>query len=165
MNDLGEILDGNTVRFQRLLPGPIGRVWDFLTQGEYLRKWLGEAEIEVRVGGKIIVRLGVDDVMHGTITRCEPPRVLAYTWGTSQELEREDDRSILMFELEQRQDRVLMVLTHCRLDIDEISEYGAGWHIHLGILTAQLNNEQPEEFWPAYRRMFPAYKAMTQTLK
>ena len=98
------------------------------------------------LGGKIIVRLGVDDVMHGTITRCEPPRVLAYTWGTSQELEREDDRSILMFELEERQDRVLMVLTHCRLDIDEISEYGAGWHIHLGILTGSSTMNNPRSF-------------------
>ena len=34
MNDYGELLDENTVRFERLLPGPIERVWSYLTEGE-----------------------------------------------------------------------------------------------------------------------------------
>jgi uncharacterized protein YndB with AHSA1/START domain len=165
MNDLGEILNGNTVRFERLLPGPIGRVWDFLTESENLRSWLGETEIELRVGGKIIVRLAADDVMHGTITRCEPPRILAYTWGTGRAGEREEDRSILMFELEEREERVLLVLTHRRLKTETLSEYGAGWDTHLGILMARLNNEEPRKFSVVYREMLPAYEAFCDAKK
>ena len=36
----GEIIDTQTVRFERLLPGPIERVWAYLTESEKRRKWL-----------------------------------------------------------------------------------------------------------------------------
>jgi uncharacterized protein YndB with AHSA1/START domain len=41
MADLGQVIDGDAVRFERLLPGLIERVWDFLTKPEHLATWLG----------------------------------------------------------------------------------------------------------------------------
>jgi uncharacterized protein YndB with AHSA1/START domain len=41
MADLGQVIHGDAVRFERLLPGPIERVWDFLTKPEHLATWLG----------------------------------------------------------------------------------------------------------------------------
>jgi uncharacterized protein YndB with AHSA1/START domain len=37
-----------TVRFARLLPGPIERVWEFLTDTERLPAWFGNGKIEPR---------------------------------------------------------------------------------------------------------------------
>ncbi len=40
MTDLGTIVDAHTVRFERLLPGAIERVWDYLTKPEpFLPVW------------------------------------------------------------------------------------------------------------------------------
>jgi uncharacterized protein YndB with AHSA1/START domain len=47
----GQLLDPATVRFERVLPGPIERVWDYLTVSEKRAKWLASGEIDLRVGG------------------------------------------------------------------------------------------------------------------
>jgi uncharacterized protein YndB with AHSA1/START domain len=46
MSDLGRMIAADNLRFERLLRGPIERVWDFLTQLEHLGTWLGEASFE-----------------------------------------------------------------------------------------------------------------------
>src|SRR5690606_41554986 len=42
----------DTVRMERLLPGPIERIWAYLTEPEKRKKWLAGGEMEMRVGGK-----------------------------------------------------------------------------------------------------------------
>ena len=42
-----------TVRLERILPGPIERVWDYLVDGEKRGEWLCSGEMEPRVGGKV----------------------------------------------------------------------------------------------------------------
>ena len=40
MNDYGELLDDHTVRFERILPGPVDRVWSYLTESDKRARWL-----------------------------------------------------------------------------------------------------------------------------
>lgn len=40
MSEYGELLGESTVRFERLLPGPIERVWRFLTESDKRAQWL-----------------------------------------------------------------------------------------------------------------------------
>jgi uncharacterized protein YndB with AHSA1/START domain len=79
-----------TVRMERLLPGPIERVWDYLTKPEFLATWLDEANQHPRPA----------------IQRCEPPAVLEYAWNGD---------STVRFDLEARGQDVLLRLTHRRL--------------------------------------------------
>src|SRR6185369_11197430 len=53
MNDYGVVLDASTVRFERVLPGPIERVWEFLTGPVQRAKWFAGGPMEPRVGGKL----------------------------------------------------------------------------------------------------------------
>ena len=53
MNDYGELLDERTVKFERLLPGPIERVWRFLTDGERRARWLCGGDVEAAVDGVV----------------------------------------------------------------------------------------------------------------
>ena len=53
MNKFGERLDDTTVRFERLLPGPIERVWEYITDGEKRAKWLAGGKTEQVVDGSI----------------------------------------------------------------------------------------------------------------
>ena len=53
MNSYGERLDKTTVRFERLLPGPIERVWQYISDGEKRAKWLAGGSTELAVDGVV----------------------------------------------------------------------------------------------------------------
>jgi len=40
MSEFGVLTEARTIRFQRLLPGPIERVWAFLTESDKRGRWL-----------------------------------------------------------------------------------------------------------------------------
>ena len=42
-----------TVRLERLLPGPVERVWAYLTESKKRATWLAAGEFDLRVGGSI----------------------------------------------------------------------------------------------------------------
>ena len=101
MGEFGVVTERRTVRFQRVLPGPIERVWAYLTESEKRGKWLASGPMELRVGGRVELTFRNSDLsphretpperyagsegssLCGRITRCDPPRILSYTWGSS----------------------------------------------------------------------------------
>src|SRR5260370_32704166 len=69
----------------------------------------------------------------GRVTRCEPPRLLSFTWGGNHE------NSEVTFELTPRNSEVILVLTHRRLrDKAEMANVASGWHAHLRVLVDNL---------------------------
>jgi uncharacterized protein YndB with AHSA1/START domain len=71
------------MRFERLIPRPIERVWGALTIPERLADWFGEpVQIDLRVGGNYLVMFpgGDDNLVEGRIVACDPPRLLAFEW-------------------------------------------------------------------------------------
>ena len=46
----GALIEPTTLKIQRLLPGPIERVWAYLTDSELRRKWLAAGAMEMKVG-------------------------------------------------------------------------------------------------------------------
>lgn len=178
MADLGTIIDAHTIRFERLLPGPIERVWDHLTKPECLATWLAPGEMELRVGGRVELRFDVQEaperakagaIIRGVVTRCEPPRALAYSWSDASPgqppAESPIGESVVTFELEARGEDVLLVLTHRRLRTAMITKFGAGWHTHLGVLLARMSGQEPEPFLPVFHRLLPHYEQHAATLE
>ncbi|NGP87093.1 SRPBCC family protein [Fodinibius halophilus] len=175
MNDnYGTFTEPGTVRFERLLPGPIERVWAYLTDSEKRGKWLASGEMELRVGGKVELNFYHADLsphddpipekyqqmknghtMYGRITRLDPPRLLSYTWG-----EKSGDESEVTFELEEKGEHVRLTLTHRRLgdNLDTLASVGSGWHTHLGILVDHLNGRTPKGFWRIHTKLEPQYR-------
>jgi uncharacterized protein YndB with AHSA1/START domain len=172
MSDDGIVTEPGTVRFERLLPGPIERVWAFLTESDKRAKWLAAGEMELRVGGKVELtwrnsqlappsettpeKFKQYEGMTATerITRCEPPRVLAFTWSEG------DDESEVSFELTPVGEKVLLVLTHRRLrDKAAMVNVSGGWHAHLGVLADVLADRAPTAFWSVVERMQAEYEA------
>jgi len=154
------------VRLERWLPGPAERVWAYLTESDMRGRWLAPGEMELRVGGRVEHRFRHADLSHektppapyeayeaghvmtGTITRCEPPRLLAYTWGGG------DDESEVTFDIvPQAGGEVLLVVTQRRLrSVRGMANVAAGWHTHLGILLDHLEERPPRGFWSAHAR-------------
>ena len=52
MNDMSTSTEQGTVRLERLLPGPIERVWAYLTESDKRATWFAGGPFELRVGGK-----------------------------------------------------------------------------------------------------------------
>ena len=53
LSEFGVVTQARTVRFQRVLPGPIERVWAYLTESEKRGRWLASGPMELRVGGRV----------------------------------------------------------------------------------------------------------------
>ena len=165
MSEFGELIDATTLRFERLLPGPIERVWSYLIESEKCAKWLCGGDTELRVGGHVDMHFHnaslspAEDIerpekykdlpekmsFSGKVTLCEPLSVLAHTW------EGEDEASEVSYELQEQGDKVHLILTHRKLD-NKDSVFGAiaGWHTHLDILTDVLEGREPRPFWKTH---------------
>lgn len=171
MNDYGVVTEPGTVRLERVLPGPIERVWAYVTESDKRGKWLGAGEMDLRVGGRTELTFRNSDLspnreptpdrykqhegasFRGRVARCEPPRVLSYTWG-----EAWGEDSEVTFELTPRGANVLMVLTHRRLSgRDAMVSVASGWHTHVGILIDILNGQEPPGFWSTHARLEAEY--------
>jgi len=163
----GVLKESETFRIERLLPGTIERVWSYLTDPERRRKWFGDGPMELRAGGGVELQFEFSGLSSeatpadqensctvvGIVTRCEPPRLLSYTWGN------EPDASEVSFELEARGEHVLLVITHRRLKNREMAvKVATGWHAHLELLCDHLNDREPRPFWTAKKRLEDEYR-------
>jgi uncharacterized protein YndB with AHSA1/START domain len=172
MSDFGVVVEPGTVRFERLLPGPIERVWAYLVESDKRGRWLASGAVEPRVGGRVDLHFRHADLSPtaeavpdkykqyengasfvGRVTRFEPPRLLSHTWG-----EASGEVSEVTFELTSQGDDVLLVLTHRRIAPSEMVSVARGWHTHLGILVDRLNGRTPQPFWSAHARLEGEYE-------
>ncbi len=171
----GVLVEPGTIRFERLLPGPIERVWEYLVDSQKRAKWFCGGKTEARVGGKIELRFDhakltakgetppekfkkmVEDggpVYQVNITRYAPPRVLGWEWDGGLD----GGPSEVIFELTQQGEKVLLVLTHRRLGDRHLADVAAGWHTHLVLLSERLNDRQPLRFWSLVTEMEGEYE-------
>lgn len=170
----GTFREPETLRFERLLTGPIERVWDYLTKSELKAKWLSAGDVEPKIGGKVEQRFHHKDLsvkddpipdkyktmedgtyFEGRVVEWDPPRLLSYTWG-----EETGEESLVTFELTPKENnKVLLILTHQRLGDDRTIHISvaAGWHTHLGILADRLEEKEPNGFWRVHSKMEEEY--------
>jgi uncharacterized protein YndB with AHSA1/START domain len=160
----GEVIEPNTLRIKRLLPGSIDRVWAYLTDSDLRRQWLASGTMEMRVGApfELVWRNeelenagqrpeGFDEEhrMESRITELDPPRKLGFQFGSSGDV---------TIELEERGDEVLLTLTHRRLPGRDIMlKVAAGWHAHLDVLAAKVAGESPPPFWANWSELREQY--------
>jgi uncharacterized protein YndB with AHSA1/START domain len=172
MNEYAEVIAPGSVRLERLLPGPLERVWSYLTDSKLRGQWLASGEMELRLGGRVELRflhaslsphpdpiperyksLANGHTFFGKITRLEPPSLLAYTWGESY------GESEVTFELAARGADVMLTITHRRLaDRGEMASVAGGWHTHAGILVDRLHGRTPPGFWRAHAQVEAEYE-------
>jgi uncharacterized protein YndB with AHSA1/START domain len=161
----GALIEPATLKIERLLPGPIERVWAYLTESELRRQWLAAGQMEMRVGtpfefvwrndeltnppGQRPSGFGDEHRMQSQIIEFDPPRKLAITWQGS---------GNVSFELEPKGNKVLLTVIHRRLpDRATLLKVGAGWHMHLDVLVARATGEQPAPFWDGWSRLQKEY--------
>jgi uncharacterized protein YndB with AHSA1/START domain len=143
MNHDGDLKRVAMVRFERILPGPIERVWEYLTDPKRLPGWFGEGTIEPREGGAVNLMGGH---FRGVVTQWKPPRRLTYTVNVFNpgDTESHFPESYLTVELEPRGSEVALTLTHLPV-LDRFEKQNAmGWHTFLDMLGAAVCGEPAE---------------------
>jgi len=156
------------ISFMRVLPGPIERVWAYLTVSEKRGKWFAFGPMELRAGGRVELhflhanlfprrssrhRSAINNTKEvtraiGRVNRCEPPRLLSFMWAKES-----GDDSEVAIELIPCGENVLLMLTHRRLgDRGTMVSVASGWHTHLGILIDHLDGRVPPPFWSTHVR-------------
>jgi uncharacterized protein YndB with AHSA1/START domain len=161
----GVLTEPATLKIQRLLPGPVERVWAYLTEGELRRQWLAAGHMEMKVGapfefvwrnnelsnppGERPAGFPEEQRMQSQITELDPPRKLAITWSNSGDVS---------FELDPKGDKVLLTVIHRRLPSRKtLLNVSAGWHMHLDILVACATGKEPAPFWDGWSRLHDEY--------
>jgi uncharacterized protein YndB with AHSA1/START domain len=155
MNALGTLVGRDAVRFERLLPGPIERVWSYLTDSERLPLWFSAGSVAPAVGGEVRFDMGMD----GRVTVYDPPHVLEYTWN-----EPERSRGVILdalvrWELTTEGQQVRLVLLHSRVQDTALPQFGAGWHALLDGLDAHLRGREAQSWGASFAELEPTYEA------
>jgi uncharacterized protein YndB with AHSA1/START domain len=162
----GTLIEPATLQIQRLLPGPIERVWAYLTESDLRRQWLAAGDMKPETGAafELVWRnneltdppgtrpegFGDEHRMQSRITTFDSPHRLVITWGTNSEVS---------FDLAPAGSRVLLTLIHRRIpDRGTTLLVGPGWHMHLDVLVARLSGTEIGPFWDGWSRLRTEYE-------
>lgn len=156
IDSYGALIGPDTLRIQRLLPGPIERVWAYLADSELRRTWFASGDLAMVEGAPLelvwrndeLARRGgdrPDDVpeehrMQSRVIEVDAPRKLVIAWSNTGDV---------TFELEPYGEGVLLTVTHAGFETrSSLIGHSAGWHAHLDVLEALAFEREPEPFWP-----------------
>ena len=171
MEKYGKLIEPNTLRFERLLPGPIENVWEYLVDPEKRGLWFCGGSTDLKSGGEMEFEFhnsklgktpeqtpdkykeyGDGFTSMATIVSVEEPRFLSFNW----------EGGLVTFELTEQDDMVKFILTHEKLQDSKEYKVGtfAGWHTHLDILVDQLTDHDPKGFWGVHMKLEEEYERL-----
>jgi uncharacterized protein YndB with AHSA1/START domain len=164
------------VHLERILPGPIERVWAYLTEPEKRGQWFASGSMPAQVGSafellfnnQTLGKAGEtperfkkyeNKTMNSVLTRYEPPHALGFTFGIG------ENSSEVLFELSPHTKGVLLVLKHWNLTTQEGKlNVSTGWHTHLGVLVDLLNDNPTRPFWTRFVANEQVYEKLIPSL-
>ncbi len=165
----GTLIEPATLRIQRMLPGPIERVWTYLVDGDLRKEWLADGEMEMRVGapfefvwhndqlkcphGERPETASEEHRLQSEITEVVPLRKISFAWaGTGG----------VTFELEPKGKDVLFTVTHHRVEQrSTLVGVSTGWHAHVDVLVALLKGVEAPSFWDNFTALKKEYETRT----
>lgn len=165
INDYGVLTEPATLTIQRLLPGPVERVWAYLTDSNLRKQWLAAGDMTLQIGAAFELVWRNDELssppgqrpegfaaehhLQSEISELEAPHKLGISWGNS---------GGVTFTLEAQGDKVLLTIVHRRLpDRSTILNVSAGWHMHLDVLLAKLQQQAVPAFWHGWLSLKQEY--------
>lgn len=162
----GVLAPDRSLQIQRLLPGPIERVWAYLTDSDLRRQWLASGPMQLLPGASFELVWRNDELSSSAAERpdgfsaesratcqfidVDPPRRMRYIWPGVGEV---------TMELEAVGAEVMLTLTHRQLVGERlILNVSAGWHAHLALLVARLENAAVPSLWATWKKVRAEYE-------
>lgn len=163
---LGQLVEPATLRLERLLPGPVERVWSYLVDSDLRARWLASGVMDLTPGASVELVWRNDELTDppgvapegfggehrrtSRITAVRAPTLLSFSWGETGEV---------TFTLEPRGRQVLLTVVHKRLPDDREIRLNicSGWHSHVDLLEARLRDARPAAHWDKWRTLRTEY--------
>lgn len=168
MSKYGELTTPTTLEFERIMPGPIERVWEYLTDEKKRGLWFAGGPTNLSPKGEMKLVFhnstlsstpdptpekykdfgdGFESI--AIVRKAERPHLLVLEW-----------EGIVTFKLEKLNDKVKLTLTHENLQQTKEAKVGtlAGWHTHLDILVDLMNERAPKGFWSIHMVLEQEYE-------
>jgi len=163
----GALTPPSTLTLRRRLPGPVERVWAYLTESDLRRQWLASGTMTLEPGASFELVWRNDELSASAaerpegfseesratcrITEIEPPRKLSFTWPGIGDV---------TFLLDAVEEEVILTIIHSRLPNKAMTLLvGAGWHMHLDILASRVAGKEPPSFWSGWQRLRSEYES------
>ncbi|MEO8153862.1 MAG: SRPBCC family protein [Rhizobacter sp.] len=164
-SSFGVLTAPSTLTLKRTLPGPIERVWSYITDSELRKQWLAAGDLKPQPGApfELVWRndelsaspserpVGYSEESRATcrVTEIEPMRKLSFHWPGVGDVS---------FELDPMGDDVVLTVTHRQLPDRQMTVMvGAGWHMHCDILVSRIQGVKPGSFWSGWARLRNEY--------
>ena len=174
--EFGIRVDDTTVRFERLLPGPIERVWAYLADSDKRAEWFTSGALPAKPGESFEMTFhhadysphksppppGYENVdrepqkMTSTLLVLEPPHRLAFTFGKPIADNQYTEVEIRL--TPQPDGKIKLTLTHSKLpDRKYALNISGGWHSHLAMLQYKAEGKVPPSIWDVWRQVDGVY--------
>ncbi|MEA2305995.1 MAG: hypothetical protein QOH43_3275 [Solirubrobacteraceae bacterium] len=149
---LDQLPDGRfQLRFTRTLPHPVERVWRAITEPEHLAHWCPTTIEGERAAGAALrfsFPGGEAPPFEGELLAYEPLSLMELRWGTD----------IVRLELRPTATGTQLTLLDTLDERGKAARDGAGWHVCLDNLEADLRGEpDPGEHAPGWSEVHPRY--------
>ena len=160
---LGEVIARDDGRYdlilRRRIKKPIEKVWAAITIPERLADWFGIVDVDLRVGGRYVIRWeGEDYQIDGVITELEPPRRLVHSWPNGPG----EPDGFVRYDLEPDGAGCRLTLTNSGVPA-QYARAVAGWHAFLEALPGAAEGirtkwtmAHEEEILVRYKHLLPA---------
>ena len=129
------------------LKAPVERVWQVITDPEYVVRWLGEkAEIDLRPGGAAVFGWDGHGDGHARVERVDPPHVFAFRWMREEGVpyDPEGVSTLVEFTLSPDGDGTRLRLVESGFtDQAYLEDNAGGWEVELADLVTFLEAERP----------------------
>ena len=138
--EMGEIVDGHTLRFVRIVKHSPERVWRAITDEREIGTWMRyPVKFEPREGGRAQWFGDDENRIDGRVFIFEPPHRLAFSFHTPDREHLESGEWGVLWELEQHGDGCRITFIHRSLPGAVAWGVGEGWHLFLAQLLAHLD--------------------------
>ncbi|ADU12369.1 SRPBCC domain-containing protein [Asticcacaulis excentricus] len=170
----GKLFEDGTLIFERLLPGPLTRVWSYVADSDKRARWIMAGDMSctgrqtmtfnhTALSGEIAPErfAMMREPVHFDVEVLEvsPPHRLVFTWPAHDDAPPEKT-GIVTIELKAIGDRVLLRLSHRHPDAVRhlMLNHTGGWHTHLDTLESVLSGLRPRPFWSHFAHVEAAYQ-------
>jgi uncharacterized protein YndB with AHSA1/START domain len=152
-------MTAHALRLDRRLAAPVETVWAWLIDGEKRARWFMGGPTDPRVGGALGLTMRHENLSDDavptperyagaagkqwreTITRIDPPRLIAFTWDDGREGE-------VTITLAADGDATLLTLHHRGITgAPSAISFSGGWGAHLAALQRRIAGEAAPDFW------------------
>lgn len=184
----GVLLAPDTIRFERLLPGSVELVWEYLTDAKRRGEWFAGGPMDLRVGGEVRFEFKnselsghKDDFPEGkdkSADQCEDDHRCGSKQGqgdvmVGKILKIEKPRLLkftftchnlpteVEFQLEPRGSDTLLRIIHSNVtNRDVLIGVSAGWQTHVGIMADKMAGIKPQPFWTTHAQLAKEYESV-----